>query len=134
MNLGFVGSYLLSAKEELRRRRQAEREGGMNNQYADYGSMIPKGGGRPFNTDRYDDNQGYVAGGNYGNPVNQHPRGRRGIEGDLLRGLAKPAGGIWEAAIRGELDPKPSPTWSGTNEDVRRMNELNRRYGGYGIY
>lgn len=128
----------------------------------DYGSSIPRGGGRPpgFNTAKYDgymddDNEvamtpgqlltavrgvsnflnpnapppsrlqelhdrifprdrGGYSSGNYGKPVNQHPGGYRGIQGDIKRfGARNPAGGVMQGALQGILDPKKETYWGG---------------------
>ncbi len=96
----------------------------------DYGSTIGRGGvGAGFDTAKYNGYMGRendeIAGGNYGNPVNQHPHGRRGAYNDLKTGRAQPGGGVYEAAVRGLLDKKESPLYGGTNEELRRWYAQN---------
>jgi len=119
----FVSPYL----EAIRRKQREEQELA---QLAPAG--IPKGGGRPsgFNAAKFgaympDGGSNEIAGGNYGNPVNQHPHGRRGAYYDLKTGRAQPGGGVYEAAIRGLLDKRESPHYGGTNEEMRRWYAQN---------
>lgn len=120
------GAFVLPYLEKLKQRSAGMPDMGD----VDYGSSIGKGGTNAgFDTRKYggymggDDDE--IAGGNYGNPVNQHPHGRRGAYNDLRTGRAQPGGGVYEAAIRGLLDRKQSPLYGGTNEEMRRWYAQN---------
>lgn len=119
------GGFVLPYLEKLKRRSAGMPDMGD----VDYGSSIGRGGvGAGFDTSKYSgymDRDDEIAGGNYGNPVNQHPLGRRGAYGDLRTGRAQPAGGVYEAAIRGLLDKRQSPLYGGTNEEMRRWYAQN---------
>lgn len=118
------GGFVLPYLEKLKRRSAGMPDMGD----VDYDSSIGRNG---FDTSRYG---GYVSsgddevasGGNYGGAAIQHPHGRRGAINDLRTGLARPGGGVYEAAIRGLFDGQ-SPGWGGNNSDVDRIRRMNEQ-------
>lgn len=67
---------------------------------------------------------GRYPGGNYGNPINQHPLGREGIAGDIRNGTA--AEHVRKTALQGGYDYRPPvPSYGGTNKQMRQWYEEN---------